>query len=97
MGVGFVPATYRASVVDEVRTVSDDDAWKIARALARNEGLLVGPSSGAAVAIALEIAREIGPGHHVATILADTGERYFSLASHFKHVAELPPLAADRA
>ena len=45
-------------------------------ALARQEGLLVGPSSGANVKVALDVARELGPGHTVVTVLADTGERY---------------------
>lgn len=88
LAAGFVPSIYDATVVDEVRTVDDDDAWRTMRALARKEGLLVGISSGAAVFAALEIARELGPKENVATILCDTGERYFSLGEHFKHVAE---------
>jgi cysteine synthase A len=58
------------------------------RALARREGLLVGISSGAAVFAALEVARALGPGKNVVTVLCDTGERYFSLGEHFAHVAE---------
>jgi cysteine synthase A len=51
--------------------------------LAREEGLLVGISSGAAAVAALRIARELGPGRRVATVFADTGERYFSMAEWF--------------
>jgi cysteine synthase A len=52
-------------------------------ALAHEEGLLVGISSGAAVFAALEVARELGPGKNVVTMLHDTGERYFSLEEYF--------------
>jgi len=88
LAAGFVPKIYDASVVDEVRTVDDDDAWRTMRALARREGLLVGISSGAAVFAALQVARELGPGKNVVTVLCDTGERYFSLGEHFAHVSE---------
>jgi len=80
---GFVPKNYHADVVDEVRTVTDGDAWKMKTELARGEGLLVGISAGAAVHAALQVARELGPGKNVVTILPDTGERYFSLAEYF--------------
>jgi cysteine synthase A len=80
---GFVPKNYDASTVDEVRTVTDADAWRRKTELAHLEGLLVGISSGAAFHAALEIARELGPGKNVVTILPDTGERYFSLEEYF--------------
>lgn len=83
LAAGFVPRNYDASVVDEVRTVSDEDAWRTKTELARREGLLVGISAGAAVFAALEVARELGAKKNVVTILPDTGERYFSLAEHF--------------
>jgi cysteine synthase A len=83
LAAGFVPKNYRASVVDEVRTVGDDDAWAMKVALARREGLLVGISAGANVHVALEMARELGEGSNVVTMLCDTGERYFSLAEYF--------------
>jgi cysteine synthase A len=83
IGAGFVPANLDASVLSEVRTIEDRDAWTTARALARREGLLVGISAGANVHVAIQIARELGPGARVATILCDTGERYFSLDEHF--------------
>jgi cysteine synthase A len=84
LAAGFVPKNYDASVVDEVRTVTDRAAWDTKVALAKQEGLLVGISSGAAVSAALEVARELGPEAVVVTVLADTGERYFSLAEYFE-------------
>jgi cysteine synthase A len=83
LAAGFVPENYDARVVDEVRTVSDRAAYETKVALARREGLLVGISAGAAVRVALDVARELGPGANVITILCDTGERYFSLDEHF--------------
>jgi cysteine synthase A len=83
IGAGFVPNNFDRDVVHEIRTVSDRDAYDTKVALARSEGLLVGMSAGAAVHVALEIAREIGPDKNVLTLLADTGERYFSLDEYF--------------
>ncbi len=83
LAAGFVPSNYHARVVDEVRTVSDADAWRAKVDLARREGLLVGISAGAAVHAALAVARQLGPGKNVVTILPDTGERYFSLEEYF--------------
>ncbi len=83
LAAGFVPKNYDPSVVDEVRTVRDDDAWRTKVALARREGLLVGISSGATIHAALEVARELGEGKNVVTMLFDTGERYFSLEEFF--------------
>ncbi len=90
LAAGFVPRAFDRSEVDEMRTVEDDDAYRTMRRLAQREGLLVGISSGAAVFSALAVAAELGPGHTVVTILCDTGERYFSLAEHFKHLPEEP-------
>lgn len=86
LAAGFVPRNYDPSAVSEVRTVTDDAAWTAMRQLATGEGLLVGISAGAAVSVALEVARELGPGKHVVTVLPDTGERYFSLGEYFSHV-----------
>ena len=83
LAAGFVPRNYHPKVVDEVRTVSDADAWRMKVDLARGEGLLVGISAGAAVHVALEVARELGAGKNVVTVLPDTGERYFSLEEYF--------------
>jgi len=84
IGAGFVPANYDASVVDEVRTVSDREAYDMKTRLAREEGLLVGISSGANVFVAARIAEEVGPAKNVVTVLCDTGERYFSLDEYFE-------------
>jgi cysteine synthase A len=83
LAAGFVPKNYRAEHVDEVRSVTDEEAWRTKVLLARREGLLVGISSGANVAASLAVARAIGPGKHVVTVLPDTGERYFSLEEYF--------------
>ena len=79
IGAGFVPATYDPSVVDEVLDVDSDDAIRTSRKLARTEGLLVGISSGAAVAGALMLAkRPENRGKRIVTLLPDTGERYLT-------------------
>jgi cysteine synthase A len=84
IAAGFVPKNYDPSVPHEVRTISDERAYRTKRELARREGLLTGISAGANVAIALDLARELGPGKNVVTILCDTGERYFSLDEYFE-------------
>jgi cysteine synthase A len=84
---GFVPRNYNPAVVDEVRTVSDADAWAMKVELAHREGLLVGISAGAAVYVALGVARELGPNKNVVTILPDSGERYFSLEDYVPEAA----------
>ncbi|MFD0671571.1 cysteine synthase A [Cohnella sp. GCM10027633] len=76
---GFVPAILNTSVYDEIVQVTDQDALETMRALARLEGLLVGPSSGASVWAAIRIARKLGPGKRVLCIAPDTGERYLSM------------------
>jgi cysteine synthase A len=86
LAAGFVPRNYHARFVDEVRTVSDADAWLTKANLARLEGLLVGISAGAAVHAALAVAAELGEGKNVVTVLPDTGERYFSLEGYFSGV-----------
>lgn len=79
IGAGFVPQTYDASVVDEVVQVSNDDAIRTGRELARLDGLLVGISSGAAAFAAARVAaRPEFAGKRVVTLLPDTGERYLS-------------------
>jgi cysteine synthase A len=83
IAAGFVPDNYDGAVPHEVRTVTDDLAYRTKRDLARREGLLVGISSGANVAVALQLARELGPGKNVVTVFCDTGERYFSLDEYF--------------
>ena len=84
LAAGFVPKNYDPTVVDELRTVTDRAAWDTKVDLARKEGLLVGISAGAAVRVALDVARELGPDAVVVTVLCDTGERYFSLDEYFR-------------
>jgi cysteine synthase A len=67
-----------------VRAISEEDAQELKLALAKQEGLLVGISAGAAVKVALDVARELGAGRTVVTVLPDTGERYFSSDEYFK-------------
>lgn len=79
IGAGFVPSTYNPEAVDEVVTVTDDDAFAGARKLARTKGLLVGISSGAAFSAALALARkDENAGKLIVALLPDTGERYLS-------------------
>lgn len=79
IGAGFVPSTYNPDAVDEVITVTDDDAFAGARKLARTKGLLVGISSGAAFFAALALARkDENAGKLIVALLPDTGERYLS-------------------
>ena len=78
IGAGFVPPVLNLEVIDEVRVIDDDDAYEMARRLAREEGLLVGISAGANAYIAAQVAREIGSTARVATILCDSGLRYLS-------------------
>lgn len=79
IGAGFVPSTYNPAAVDEVMTVTDDDAFTGARKLARTKGLLVGISSGAAFSAALALARkDENAGKLIVALLPDTGERYLS-------------------
>jgi cysteine synthase A len=79
IGAGFVPEVLRMDLVDEIIQVSNDDALVTARRLAKEEGLLVGISSGAAAWAAVELAkREENKGKLIVAILPDTGERYLS-------------------
>ena len=80
IGAGFVPGNYDATWVDEVLTVSNDEAFRLMRELASMEGLLVGISSGAAMSAALQLARRAEyAGKRIVVLLPDTGERYLSL------------------
>jgi cysteine synthase A len=78
MGPGFVPPNFDRAVVDRVMTAWEEEAFPVARRLAREEGLFVGMSSGAIAWAAMQVARELGPGKRVATIAPDSGARYLS-------------------
>ena len=78
MGPGFVPPNFDRTVVDRVVQAWEEDAFPLARRLAREEGLFVGMSSGAIAWAALQIARELGPGKRVAMIAPDSGARYLT-------------------
>lgn len=78
IGAGFIPAVLNRQILDEIITVSDEDATTHTRRLAAEEGLLVGISSGAACCAALKVAQALGKGRVVVVIFADKGEHYLS-------------------
>jgi len=84
IGAGFIPDILNRSVIDEIITVSDRDAYEAAKILAKKEGIFCGPSSGAALVAALKVAKVLGAGRRVVTVFPDTGERYFSTTQYFE-------------
>jgi len=87
IGAGFIPAVLNLEIIDEIITVTDEDARETMLRLIREEGILAGVSSGAAMWAALQVAKRLGPGKRVVVVLPDTGERYLSL---FLKKDELP-------
>ena len=83
IGAGFIPEVLNRGVIDRVAQVEDETAWETSVELARQEGLLVGISSGAACSAAKGVARELGPGKTLVVIFPDTGERYLTSAEEF--------------
>ena len=81
IGASFIPGVLDRDIYEAVMSVTDEDAIEMASRLAREEGLLVGISSGANVWASIEIAKELGTGKRVVTMLCDTGERYLSMMS----------------
>lgn len=79
IGAGFMPGVLNREIIDEVVTVSDDDAIAMTRRLTKEEGLLVGISAGANVSASLKVASSLGPNDKIVTMLPDTGERYLSM------------------
>ncbi|EQB87249.1 cysteine synthase A [Clostridium punense] len=79
IGAGFIPENYNKEIVDKISQVSDENAFDTARLLAKNEGILVGISSGAAVSAALALAMELGKDKKILVIAPDSGEKYLSM------------------
>ncbi|MBA2124023.1 cysteine synthase A [bacterium Unc6] len=84
IGAGFIPDVLNQGIIDEIIQVDDNDAFRTARRLAREEGLFVGISAGAAAYSALKVAKDLGEGKRVVVVLPDTGERYFSMEQYFE-------------
>ena len=78
IGAGFIPKIYDSSVVDRVTTIKDEEAVETAREIAQKEGLLLGISSGAAIAGAIKLAKEVGKGKKIVVISPDNGVKYLS-------------------
>jgi cysteine synthase A len=78
IGVSFIPKTFDRSVCDEVIMVNDEDAFATVKALAVREGVLAGSSGGAAMFASLTVAKRLGAGKRVVTIIPDSAERYLS-------------------
>ncbi len=84
IGAGFIPQVLNRAVIDAVIQVSDEQAYELSKRLAKEEGLFVGISAGAACWAALKVAKELGSGKTVAVMFPDTGERYFSIQPYFE-------------
>lgn len=84
LGVGFVPKILNRDLIDQVETVTDNEAYTMTRRLSREAGILVGISSGAHVHAAIRVAQELDSGKKVLTFLCDAGQRYFSLEHFFR-------------
>lgn len=78
IGAGFIPEILDVKVIDEITTITNEESFETAREVAKKEGILVGISSGAAIAAALKKAKELGSGKRVVVLAPDTGERYLS-------------------
>jgi cysteine synthase A len=80
IGAGFIPKVLDMKLVDRIITVSDQEAIDTAKALSRQEGIMGGISSGAALFASMKLAKEIGRGKKIAVLLPDSSERYMSTA-----------------
>ena len=78
IGAGFIPKNLNTKIIDKIITISTDEAYTMAREVAKKEGLFLGVSSGAAIHAAVKVAKELGKGKNVVVIAPDTGERYLS-------------------
>lgn len=79
IGAGFIPDIYKSQLVDKVITISDEEAFHYARKMGKEEGILVGISSGANIAAAIKIAEEMGKNKKIVTVAPDGGEKYLSM------------------
>lgn len=79
IGAGFVPDIYDSSVVDEIIKISDEEAFEMAKLMAKEEGILVGISTGANIAAAIKVAKKVGKGRKIVTVSPDGGEKYISM------------------
>lgn len=79
IGAGFIPDIYDNSVVDEIIKISDEEAFEMAKLMAKEEGILVGISTGANIAAAIKIAKKVGKGRKIVTVSPDGGEKYISM------------------
>ena len=84
IGAGFVPEILNRDIIDEIIQVEDNDAFRMSKRLAKEEGLFVGISAGAAMWAALKIAKSLGKDKTVVVVFPDTGERYFSMEQYFE-------------
>ncbi len=84
IGPGFIPPILNRDLIDEVITVNGNEAFQTAKRLSKTEGVLVGISSGAALAASCKVAKDLGKGKKIVTIFPDKGERYFSIEKYFK-------------
>jgi len=84
IGAGFIPSVLNRDIIDEIIPVTDDEAFETAKLLSKEEGLMVGISSGANVFAAMKVAKKLGAGKNVVTVLCDTGERYISIEKYFR-------------
>jgi cysteine synthase A len=84
IGAGFVPEILNRKIINEIITVSDRDAYDMAKVMAKKEGIFGGPSSGAALFASIKVAKALGKGNRVVTVFPDTGERYFSVTQYFE-------------
>ena len=93
MGPGFIPKNLNCALLDDIKTVLEEDAFPLARQLAKTEGLFVGMSGGGMIYTALEVAKTLGAGKRVVTIACDTGARYLSTTLFAEDaVLEVPSL-----
>ena len=83
IGAGFIPDVVNREIFDEVIAVDDNESYRMARRLSREEGIFAGISCGASCLASLKVAKALGPGKTVVTIFPDSGERYLSMEPYF--------------